>query len=187
MDWFRNRFDSGVHTITISLTVDGVCIGNWIYWNLTDPLLQVIITVSLIHILYISLGHTDLLRLLCLYQSSGNGFQWRTFPFLWVPELSPASATSFSQQQLTTEPPAVMSLTLHWLTELKSKLLYDRLFTANEFIFAPSPLKPTTRDFFQLNLCGRSPYVTSSLTREWIRLLWICLASCQVYVSHTSI
>jgi hypothetical protein len=35
----------------------------------------------------------------------GNGFQRRTFPFLWVPELPSASATSFSQQQLTmTEP-----------------------------------------------------------------------------------
>jgi hypothetical protein len=24
----------------------------------------------------------------------GSGFQWQTFPVLWVPELSPASATS---------------------------------------------------------------------------------------------
>jgi hypothetical protein len=32
----------------------------------------------------------------------GGGFQRRMFPLLWVPELSPASATSFSQQQLTT-------------------------------------------------------------------------------------
>jgi hypothetical protein len=31
----------------------------------------------------------------------GSGFQRQTFPFLWVPKLSPASATSFSQQQLT--------------------------------------------------------------------------------------
>jgi hypothetical protein len=32
----------------------------------------------------------------------GIGFQRRTFPFLWVPELFPASATSFVWQQLTT-------------------------------------------------------------------------------------
>jgi hypothetical protein len=32
----------------------------------------------------------------------GSGFQWRTFPALWIPELFQASATSFSQQQLTT-------------------------------------------------------------------------------------
>jgi hypothetical protein len=38
----------------------------------------------------------------------GSGFQWRTFPFLWVPELSPTSATSFSQLQLSTD------LNNHW-------------------------------------------------------------------------
>jgi hypothetical protein len=32
----------------------------------------------------------------------GSNFQWRMFPFLWVPELLLASAISFSQQQLTT-------------------------------------------------------------------------------------
>jgi hypothetical protein len=31
----------------------------------------------------------------------GNGFQWRMFPFLWVPELFLASATSFCNSQLT--------------------------------------------------------------------------------------
>jgi hypothetical protein len=31
----------------------------------------------------------------------GKGFQRRTFPFLWVPELSSVSDTSFEQQQLT--------------------------------------------------------------------------------------
>jgi hypothetical protein len=25
----------------------------------------------------------------------GSGFHWQTFPFLWVPELIPASSTSF--------------------------------------------------------------------------------------------
>jgi hypothetical protein len=38
---------------------------------------------------------------MCLHQSSGNSFQWWTFPFFWVPGLFPASATSSSQQQLT--------------------------------------------------------------------------------------
>jgi hypothetical protein len=27
-------------------------------------------------------------------QSSGNGFQWRTFPFPWLPELPRATATA---------------------------------------------------------------------------------------------
>jgi hypothetical protein len=39
----------------------------------------------------------------------GSGFQPRTFPFLWVPELSSSSATSFYQQQLTTTEPQQFS------------------------------------------------------------------------------
>jgi hypothetical protein len=184
----------------VGVTIDGVWIGNWIYWTLTDPWLEVIITVSQIQALYSSLEHTqpvteaarsractvfarsetgivgsnhtqgidvwcvcaffcvcvvllradhpskesyrlwmikklrnqpyapkveqapkwrakrkkkstrlNLLSLLCLHQSSGNGYQRRTFPFLWDPELSPASATA----------------TLVWLTNQLSKLLYD--------------------------------------------------------------
>jgi hypothetical protein len=40
--------------------------------------------------------------------------------------------------------------------------------------------------FFQLNSCGNSPYVASSLTRRWVCLSWIlvCLAFRQVYISH---
>jgi hypothetical protein len=34
------------------------------------------------------------------------------------------------------------------------------------------PLRPTTRMFFKLNPCSHSPYVTSSLTRRWVCLLW---------------
>jgi hypothetical protein len=67
----------------------------------------------------------------------------------------------------------------------KSKLLYDWWFTANQFVLASSPLRPTTRDiFYQLNSSGNSPYVTSSLTRWRVCLLWICLAFRQVYISH---
>jgi hypothetical protein len=35
--------------------------------------------------------------------------------------------------------------------------------------------------FFQLNSSGNSPYVTSSLTRRWVCLVWICLAFRQVW------
>jgi hypothetical protein len=91
--------------IVTSLTVYGVWIGNWIYWILTNPWLQVIIAVSLIHTLCNSLQHVlNLLSLLCLHHSSGNGFQRRTFPFLWVPELSPASATATLADWLTNQP-----------------------------------------------------------------------------------
>jgi hypothetical protein len=44
------------------------------------------------------------------------------------------------------------------LSELE--LLYEWQFTANQFVLAPSPLRPTTSIFFQLNTCGYSPYVT---------------------------
>jgi hypothetical protein len=55
-------------------------------------------------------------------------------------------------------------------------LLYDWRFTANHFVLASSPLRLTTRDFFQLNTCGHSPYVTSSLTRGWVYRLQILMA-----------
>lgn len=61
--------------------------------------------------LYISLLHTRARAhtLVPTVTSSlpllGSGFQRRMFPFLSIAELSPASAASFSQQQLTrTEP-----------------------------------------------------------------------------------
>jgi hypothetical protein len=52
-------------------------------------------------------------------------------------------------------------------------LLYDWRFTANQFVLASSPLRTTTRHFFQLS-CRNSPYVTFSVTRRWVCwLLWI--------------
>jgi hypothetical protein len=66
----------------------------------------------------------------------------------------------------------------------KSELLYDWRFTANQFVLASRPLRPTTRFFFSINSCGNRPYVTSSLTRRWVCLLWICLAFRQMYISH---
>jgi hypothetical protein len=56
-------------------------------------------------------------------------------------------------------------------------------FTANHFFFESSPLRPTTRVFL-LNPRGNSPSVTSSLTRRYFCLFWICLFFHQVYVSH---
>jgi hypothetical protein len=44
------------------------------------------------------------------------------------------------------------------------------------------------RLFFQLNSCGNSPYVTASLTRRWVCLLWIrchcCVLNCLSLVSY---
>jgi hypothetical protein len=50
-------------------------------------------------------------------------------------------------------------------------------FTANQFISAPSPLRPTTSNFiFQLNTFGYSSYVTSSLTRGRVCRVQLSLA-----------
>jgi hypothetical protein len=48
----------------------------------------------------------------------------------------------------------------------ESELLYDWRFTAKFFVLVTSPLRPTTSNFiFQLNTCGYSPYVISSLMK----------------------
>jgi hypothetical protein len=61
-------------------------------------------------------------------------------------------------------------------SESESELLYDWRFTANQFVLATSLLRLTTRIFiFQLNTCGYSPYVTSSLTRGWVCRLQLLL------------
>jgi hypothetical protein len=58
--------------------------------------------------------------------------------------------------------------------ESESELLYDWPFTDNQFVLATSLLRLTTSNFiFQLNTCGCSPYVTSSLTRGWVCRLQI--------------
>jgi hypothetical protein len=59
--------------------------------------------------------------------------------------------------------------------ESESELLYDWLFTANQFVLAPSPLSVTTRNFFRLNTCGHSPYVTSLLKKRWVCLFQLLL------------
>jgi hypothetical protein len=62
------------------------------------------------------------------------------------------------------------------LSELQSELLYDWRFIANQFVLVTNPLRLTTSNFiFQLNTCGYSPYVTSSLTREWVCHLQLLL------------
>jgi hypothetical protein len=52
-------------------------------------------------------------------------------------------------------------------SESESDLLYDWLFIANW------DSRPVI--CFQLNTCGHSPYVTSTLTREWLFLLQLLL------------
>jgi hypothetical protein len=43
---------------------------------------------------------------------------------------------------------------------------------------------PRPEFFFSMSPCGHSPYVTSSLTRRCVSLLWICFAFRQAYETH---
>jgi hypothetical protein len=97
---------------------------------------------------------------------------------------APRSATASSTSLIQFSTPVLLMLTapspctlsqFSAPTKSKSKLLYDWRFIANLFVFVSGPLRLTTRDIFQLNSCGNSPYVTSSLTR-CVCLLWIGFA-----------
>jgi hypothetical protein len=55
----------------------------------------------------------------------------------------------------------------------------------HQFILAQSPLRIMTRDFFPLvNPCSHNPYVTSSLMRGWVCLVWIGLAFSSIHITH---
>jgi hypothetical protein len=67
--------------------------------------------------------------------------------------------------------------------ESESELLYDWRFTASQFVLATSPLRPKSRIFiFQLNICGYSPYVTSSLTKGWVCRLQFLLVLASAFI-----
>jgi hypothetical protein len=70
-----------------SVTIDGLWIDDRIYWTPWHTTRDYILQVTITHTLVFTV--TSSLSLLC------SGFQWRTFPFLRVPQLSPASATSY--------------------------------------------------------------------------------------------
>jgi hypothetical protein len=93
IDWLVDHFLPQMLLSLDLVTVDGVWIGNWIYWTLwhitRDYNSQITVTERLVFSVTV---FTVLL---------GSGFQRQTFPFLRLPELSPASATSFCNFQPT--------------------------------------------------------------------------------------
>jgi hypothetical protein len=51
---------------------------------------------------------------------------------------------------------------------VRVRVLYDLRFTANQFLWRRAPWDSRPVMFFQLNTCGHSPYITSTLTRGWV-------------------
>jgi hypothetical protein len=102
-----------------------------------------------------------------LRQGKGSAFQFR--PPNWAEQRTSSSSPSPSDGD--------------WiLSETESQLLYNWRFTANQFL-APSPLRLTTINFIlQLNACGYSPFVTSSLTRGWVCRLQLLLVLASVVI-----
>jgi hypothetical protein len=67
----------------------------------------------------------------------------------------------------------------------KTKLLCNWRFTANHLVLTSSLESTITNFSFQLSPCGNSLYVSSTLTRRSVGLLWICSAfSSSVRIAH---
>jgi hypothetical protein len=103
----------------------------------------------------------------------------------WVPGLAAVSH----------QPPSLLFTgwfsTDNWTGQSQSQSRSQKYFTTGGLLpisssWRQAPWDPRPDFFFQLNSCGNSFYVTSSLTRRWVCLLWICLAFRQVYISHIS-
>jgi hypothetical protein len=67
---------------------------------------------------------------------------------------------------------------VHHNSRVRDKSYFDdSRYTVSQFVLAKSHLRLTTSNFiFQLNTCGYSPYVSSSLTRGWACRLHLLLA-----------
>jgi hypothetical protein len=93
-----------------------------------------------------------------------------------LPASQPRRLSAISRQS----PALLTPLSQDWYAS-KSQLLYDWRCTAHQFVLAPSPLRLTTTEFFQLNPCGDSPYITSCLTRGWT---WLLCVWSSVHIAH---
>jgi hypothetical protein len=96
-------------------------------------------------------------------------------------------ASCDSQQTYSNPPPRGITLPQSRLkVKVKVKVTLRLAVYRQSVCLGVKPLETHDQRFFflQLNPCDISPYVTSSLMRRWVCLLWMCLAFCQVYISH---
>jgi hypothetical protein len=179
----RSYSESDVHPVTICLCVYRRGMDSWmdLLTTYTHHLeLQVITPLSIISMLYISPQHLlGLFTACCVFISRS------------LATASNSRDSSASRVQVLSSQHPVQNLTPNWqltVSESESDLLYDWRFNANQFVSARSPLRLTTSNFiFQLNICGYSPYATSSLMRAWVcRLqLLVVLASAFIHRSNS--
>jgi hypothetical protein len=118
--------------------------------------LQAVISISVIHNLN---SLDDKLKYFhnCLHQSSGNGFQRRTFHFLWVSELSQCLNCIYS------------------LLTLSLKLCYDRCSVGQSILVSDPHFWPSSKFLLMFDICsflvvGRPPW--------WEEKPVICLYNC---------
>jgi hypothetical protein len=75
----------------------------------------------------------------------GSGYQRRTFPFLWVPELSPTSATSFSTDCLQTPSRLTDGRSVGYIAAGFRQHSHSRLqsprYPCPRFLFLPKPVR----------------------------------------------
>jgi hypothetical protein len=102
--------------------------------------------------------------MLCLHQSSGHGFHRRTFPFLWVPKLSPCLSQSNSTTRTFSRMLIIdwicllhsrrLSLYSWTLTNAKVKLWYYRRSVGLSIFVSSIHLGPKTRFLLPLDSFG---------------------------------
>jgi hypothetical protein len=158
------------------MTVDRFWIGNWIYWTPTDP--WVISNCNCLtnsHILQFTRTHWSLLSLLCLHQSSGNGFQRWTLPFPRVHELSR---------------PQLQQLLTNWLTDSELRVRFTlRLVVYHQSVhLSAKPLNAHNQRFFFFYNWTLAVLVlmVHPLMRRWVCYLWIGLTFVKcMYCTHS--
>jgi hypothetical protein len=84
----------------------------------------------------------------------GNGFQRRTFRFLWVLELSPPSPTRFYEQQLAILNPNNLLTATQVKVKSKSKLCYNRWPVSQSVLVSRPHLGPKVRFLLPSDSCG---------------------------------
>jgi hypothetical protein len=95
-----------------------------------------------------------------------------------LPFSSPPT-TRRARWRYSTPPPHGILTKLHYWVRVSYFTIGGLLPISSSWRQAPSDSRP---DFFQLNTCGHSPYVTSSLTRGWVCRLQLLLALASAFI-----